>query len=184
MKVVAAAMSALDLSYPNILELFPQHLDPKRTESASFLIWYFENYLRLDTTEAVDSVCDQRGDRGVDGIYINEDANTIEIYQSAISQRRNSTVGDTPLKEFEGTLKQFEAPAAIQNLQDTAGKAEVARLVARLDLINKVRTCDVIGFYVTNIDLDANGSAYLKSHRGIRFLGATKLKNTFIFSFT
>ena len=173
-------MSALDLSYPNILELFPQHLDPKRTESASFLIWYFENYLRLDTTEGVDSVCDQRGDKGVDGIYINEDANTIEICQSAISQRRNSTVGDTPLTEFAGTLKQFETPAAIQNLQDTAGKAEVARLIARLDLINKVRTCDVTGFYVTNIDLDANGSAYLKSYRGIRFLGATKLKNTFI----
>ena len=105
MKVVAAAMSALDLSYPNILELFPQHLDPKRTESASFLIWYFENYLRLDTTEAVDSVCDQRGDKGVDGIYINEDANTIEIYQSAISQRRNSTVGDTPPERICGNIE-------------------------------------------------------------------------------
>jgi hypothetical protein len=30
----------LNLDYPAILELFRQHLDPKRSESASFLIWY------------------------------------------------------------------------------------------------------------------------------------------------
>ena len=173
-------MSNLDLSYPNILELFPQHLDPKRTESASFLIWYFENYLRLDTTEAIDSVCDQKGDKGVDGIYINEDANTIEIYQSAISQRKNSSVGDTALKEFAGTLKQFETAATIQNLRDTAGKADVARLIDRLDLVNKISTYEVVGVFVSNIDLDANGKAYLKSNPAIRFFGATKLKETFI----
>jgi len=150
-------MSALDLSYPNILDLFPEHLDSQRTESASFLIWYFENYLRLDTIEAVDSVCDQKGDKGVDGIYINEDANTIEIYQSAISQKKKSTVGDTALKEFAGTLKQFETAAAIQNLRDTAGKADVAHLIDRLDLVNKITTYDVVGVFVTNIDLTRTG---------------------------
>ena len=56
----------LNFDYPAILDLFRQHLDPKRSESASFLIWYLENYYRLDTLEAVDSVCDQRGDKGVD----------------------------------------------------------------------------------------------------------------------
>jgi hypothetical protein len=53
----------INLDYPAILDLFPQHLDPKRSQSASFLIWYLENYYRLDTQEAVDSVCDQRGQR-------------------------------------------------------------------------------------------------------------------------
>ena len=92
----------IDLSYPIILDLFPQHLAPKRTESASFLIWYFENYLRLDTLKAIDCVCDQNGDRGIDGIYVNEDANTIEVYQSKISQRAISTIGDKALREFAG----------------------------------------------------------------------------------
>ena len=62
----------LNLDYPGILNLFSQHLAPKRNESAAFLIWFLENYYRLDTLEAIDSVCDQRGDKGVDGIYINE----------------------------------------------------------------------------------------------------------------
>jgi hypothetical protein len=43
----------IDLDYPKLLDLFREHLDPKRTESASFLIWYLEHYYRLDPLEAV-----------------------------------------------------------------------------------------------------------------------------------
>ncbi len=56
----------LDLRYPQLLYLFSDHIDPKRTESASFLIWYLEHYYRLDPLEAVDCVCDQSGDKGID----------------------------------------------------------------------------------------------------------------------
>ena len=75
-------MPTIDLSYPKLLDLFQEHLDPSRTESASFLIWYLENYLRLEPVEAVDAVWDQSGDKGVDGIYINEDANTIATHKT------------------------------------------------------------------------------------------------------
>jgi hypothetical protein len=175
-------MSSIDLSYPKILDLFPEHLDPNRTESASFLIWYLENYLRLETVEAVDSVCDQPGDKGVDGIYINEDANTIEVYQSKISQKKVSSIGDTLLKEFAGTLKQFENVSTLNNLISSAGKADVGKLVQRLDLLNKIDDYEVKGVFVSNSDLDRNGSDYLKSHRGIRFVGRSELTNTFISS--
>ena len=77
----------IDLTYPSVLSLIKPHLAPKRTESASFLIWYFENYLRLDRLDAVDAVCDQKGDKGIDGIYLNSDANVIEVYQSKLAQK-------------------------------------------------------------------------------------------------
>lgn len=175
-------MTTIDLTYPKILELFPEHLDPKRTESASFLIWYLENYLRLDQVQAVDSVCDQNGDKGVDGIYINEDANTIEIYQSKISQKKSSSIGDTALKEFEGTLQQFKDADSIHNLVQSAGKADVAHLITRLDLENIIDDYEVKGVFLSNIDLDANGSDYLKSNPSIRFVGRTELISTFISS--
>src|SRR5690349_18555551 len=76
----------IDVDYPQLLTLFPEHRDPKRTESASFLIWYLEHYYRLDTQEAIDAVCDQKGDRGVDGIFVDDNAQTITIFQSRISQ--------------------------------------------------------------------------------------------------
>ena len=39
----------IDVDYPALLNLFPQHVAKDRSESASFLIWYLENYYRLDS---------------------------------------------------------------------------------------------------------------------------------------
>jgi hypothetical protein len=170
----------INLEYPALLELFRQHLSPKRNESASFLIWYLENYYRLDTLEAVDSVCDQNGDKGIDGIYINDADNTIDVFQSRISQKRMSSVGDVPLKEFFGTLAQFGSKASLENLVTTAGDAHVARLIKRLDLLQKVESYEIRGMYLCNLDIDANGSAYLATAPNITFVGKAKLESTYV----
>lgn len=170
----------INLEYPALLDLFRQHLDPKRNESASFLIWYLENYYRLDPLEAVDSVCDQNGDKGVDGIYVNDAENTIDIFQARISQKKPSSVGDTPLKEFFGTLSQFANKAALQKLLDTAGDAQVAHLINRLDLISKIESYEVRGVYLCNLDADKNGAAYLATVPNIIFVGTTKLESTYV----
>lgn len=170
----------LDLSYPAMLSVFPEHLDPRRSESASFLIWYLENFLRLDTLDAVDSVCDQRGDKGVDGIYLNEAANAIEVYQSKISQRANATIGDTILKEFAGTLSQFESEISIENILETAPTREVAKLIERLELIRRRSELDVKGIFVCNSELDANGAAFLATAPHIRFIGRSEIESSYV----
>jgi hypothetical protein len=172
----------INVDYPDILKLFPQHLEPSRSESASFLIWYFENYYRLDEGEAVDSVCDQKGDKGVDGIFVNDNDQTITIFQSRISQSSKSAVGDTVLKEFAGTISQFESAEKIQELVKSAGAAEVAKLVKRLDLVNKIATHELRGEYLTNIDIDGNGITFLKGTLHISFVGKTALGSTYISS--
>jgi hypothetical protein len=161
----------IDVNYPNLLSLFPQHLDPKRSESASFLIWYLENYYRLDTLEAVDSVCDQKGDKGVDGIFVNDSDQTITIFQARISQRADRTVGDSLLKEFAGTLMQFASKACIDTLIASAGSADVALLAKNLDLTNKIATHDVVGQFLTNMDIDANGINFLKNVQNVTVVG-------------
>ena len=170
----------IDLDYPAILDLFSEHLAPKRTESASFLIWYLENYYRLDSLEAVDSVCDQRGDKGVDGIYVNDNDNTIDIFQCKLSQRKDSTIGDTALKKFYGTLSQFESQDSVNNLIISGGEAEVVRLVKRLDIVNKVASYEVRGVFISNIDIDDNGMSYLKSAPVITFMGKSTLIGAYI----
>src|SRR5438552_310978 len=124
----------IDVSYPKLLKLIQDYIAPKRTESASFLMWYLEKYYRLDPNEAVDSVCDQNGDKGVDGIFLNEGDGAIDVFQSRISQSPATTIGDTALKEFFGTLSQFKDGASLDNLITTAGSAQVAQLVSRLNL--------------------------------------------------
>jgi hypothetical protein len=170
----------IDLSYPRILDLFRQHLDPKRTENAAFLIWYFENYLRLDTLEAIDSICDQSGDRGIDGVYVNDDTNTIEVYQSRISQKEDSAIGDGTLREFAGSLLQFTRPESLQWLIDTAGDAEIARLIERLKLKQRVTEFEVVGIFLSNVEIDSNGSSFLSSFPSIRFIGRNFLGSSYL----
>ncbi len=173
-------MTKIDLDYPAILDLFPQHLDPKRSQSASFLIWYLENYYRLDTQEAVDSVCDQRGDKGVDGIFVNDSDETITVFQATISQKNTAAIGDKSLREFAGTLTQFKDAESIKALIAAAGKNLLASLAKRLNLETKITTHKLRGEFLTNIEVDANGKRFLDASPHLEFIGKTRLLNTYI----
>ena len=172
--------AVINLTYPALLDLFPQHLAPKRTESASFLIWYLENYYRLDALEAIDSVCDQSGDKGVDGIFVNDNDSTITVFQSKISQSATTTIGDASLREFAGTLTQFETQESIHNLAVSAGTAHVAALIKRLDLVNKRATHELRGEFLSNVDIDNNGLMFLQTCPQISFNGKARLESTYI----
>lgn len=171
----------INVDYPKLLENFREHLAVKRSESASFLIWYLEQYYRLDTTDAIDAVCDQGGDKGVDGIFINDNDLTITIFQSKISHKSNSTVGDAQLRGFLGTLRQFKSVEAATHLMSTAGNAQVAALIKSSGLLKKLGSYELRGEFVTNIDLDHNGDAFLLQHSGeITFTGKSKLFSNYI----
>ena len=171
----------INFNYPNILELFPEHLDPRRNESAAFLIWYLENYYRLDTVKAVDSVCDQRGDKGIDGIFVDDNTQTIVIFQSKISQK-NTTVGDASLKELTGTLRHFQNRENVHRLIDSAGRAQVAKLVKRLEIIDKIEEYELRGEFLSNVNIDANGNSYLSQATEILFVGREELEANHISS--
>jgi AIPR protein len=170
----------INVDYPNILNLVKDYDTSGRAESAAFLMWYLENYYRLDPQESVDSVCDQNGDKGVDGIFVNDANNTIDIFQTKISQTTNRTVGDTALKEFYGTLSQFFTKAGIQNLMDTGGSAQVVSLIKRLNLIAVLDQYTVQGVFISNVNMDANGRAYLAQTPQLSFVGKSILESTYI----
>ena len=69
--------NTLDFSYPAILTLFEKHTGSGRTESQAFLVWFLENYFRLDEVDANDAVCDGPDDKGIDGIYVDNNLETI-----------------------------------------------------------------------------------------------------------
>ena len=171
----------IDVDYPALLNNFREYLAPKRSESASFLIWYLEQYYRLDGVEAVDAVCDQSGDKGVDGIFINNNNQTITVFQSKISQKSSSTIGDAQLRTFLGTLQQFKSKPAAVNLIDSAGNAQVAQLIKYSNLVEKLDSYELRGEFLTNINIDQNGIDFLKIHANeITFVGKKELLSNFI----
>ena len=170
----------IDVDYPELLKLFPEHLVPGRNESAAFLIWYLEHYYRLDSDEAVDCVCDERGDRGVDGIFVNDSDQTITILQSRITTRVGRTVGDSGLRELVGTMEQFKTVDGIEKLISDNPASSVAQLAERLKLAEAVTTHDIQGEFVANMDIDLQGSNYLKTVSNVTFVGKSTLLSTYI----
>ena len=59
---------------------------------------------------AEDAICDKSNDRGIDGIYVDENQLEIHVLQSKTKQ--NGTIGDKDLREFSGTLNQLRTPDA------------------------------------------------------------------------
>lgn len=170
----------MDFSYPNVLNLFRQHLDPSRNESAAFLIWYLENYFRLGPLVAADAICDQRGDKGIDGIWVDDQVQTIHVFQARLSQSSTRTVGDTALKEFAGTLQQLKDRESISRLLKSAEDSEVAALIQRLNLLDKIADYEIVGEYLTNIACDSNGADFLGTFPQISFIGPDLLGSTYI----
>ncbi|NVM78676.1 hypothetical protein FHW83_004506 [Duganella sp. SG902] len=170
----------IDLRYSALLARIKPYQSARRSESAAFLIWYLVNYYRLDELEATDCVCDQSGDKGIDGIYINEGAGTIDVFQSKISQRAAARVGDKQLREFAGTLTQFRSAPALQNLMASAGDAQANALIARLAVVDRLGEYEVRGVFVCNLELDANGAAFLAAHPAIKFAGIAELAESYI----
>lgn len=173
------APSVINLDYPNLLKLFPQYRAKGRYDSAAFLMWYLENYYRLEEVESINSVCDKENDKGIDGIVVNDNDMTITVFQSRIRKEQKARIGDKELREFAGTLTQFESVECVQNLLDTAAD-KVVKLLVSTDVLTKILTHDVKGEFVTNADTDANGDDFLKTAINITFVGKTALTDTYI----
>ncbi|QIY78556.1 AIPR family protein [Chromobacterium violaceum] len=171
----------INLKYPNILSLFSKYIDnSKRSESASFLIWYLENYFRLSEIDAVDSVCDQRGDKGIDGIYYSEGESILYIFQSKISQKEVSSVGDKDLREFLGTIGQMRSAESIDILLNGSGNDLLKSLIKRIGIRDKIGGCEIRGVFLANIELDENGKEFLKHTDEIVFVGPSDLAENYV----
>ena len=92
----------LNLEYSNLIDIIKRYNISGRTESTAFLYWFLVNIYRLEKMEVDHIICDGHGDKGIDGIYVNDNEDCIDIFQSKIVQRNTKTLGDTKLKEFKG----------------------------------------------------------------------------------
>jgi hypothetical protein len=155
----------LQLSYPGILKHFGVHVMKERTDSRAFLAWFLENYYRLDDVD--DCICDGKYDKGVDGIYVNEQLGHIDVFQSTLVQT-DKTLGDTSLKEFAGTLSQFRDKSTVENLLTTSKNPALTSLLKTNDIAAKVGEGFIVrGVFITNAVRDQQAIDFLKAHSSI-----------------
>lgn len=171
----------IDLSYPNVLTLIQTHLKQGRTESRAFLAWFLENYYRLESDAARDSVCDGPDDKGIDGIYVDDNLETIDVFQSKLFQNTKRTLGDPHLKQQAGTLTQFADPENVQSIADTTQNKELSNLIGAEDVPKKLRDgYSVRGVLVTNVNRDPAANAFLARQPNMMLYDAAELQYLYV----
>ncbi|MDA0163144.1 AIPR family protein [Solirubrobacter ginsenosidimutans] len=148
-------------------QLAPHHIG-NRTESTALLAWFLENVMREEPDQVEDAICDGGGDKGVDAIVFDEDANELFVLQSKHRKAAKPTQGDADLKSFMGVAAYFDGPVGIDRLLASSPNEELANLIARLDLRAKFETAEptVRLVFVTNAARDSSAKDYLKAIRG------------------
>ena len=156
-------MQVEDLNYAGVKKLVAPYVHKGRTESASFLNWFLENVYRLGDVEADDAICDERNDKGIDGIFVDNTAQEIHFFQSKITQKDGRTIGDGDLKEFIGALDQFRTSEAVDKVLESNANEDLKKIIRR------ERISALIGegykirpVYVGNLTKDKNTDEYLE----------------------
>lgn len=155
-------MKPEELRYNSLLGHLQPLLRKGRTESATFLDWFLENIYRLDSVAADDCICDSQGDKGVDGVYVDTNNEEIHFFQAKIRQKDNGTVGDTALKEFSASVKQFDTSEKVESLLSSDASEELKKLLIREDVKGLLdKGYRPVGVYLTNESIDEAASNYL-----------------------
>jgi hypothetical protein len=153
----------LNLDYANLIQIAQPYKVPGREEASAFLSWFLVNIYRLDIIEVQDIVCDGHGDKGIDGIYVNESEECIDVFQSKTVQNPSKTLGDTQLKEFVGSIKQLETLEGVQSMISTTGNSQLKNLLIEYKDRLTSSKYTIRGIFVTNAVKDSNAKSFLEA---------------------
>ncbi|MDO9432927.1 MAG: AIPR family protein [Phenylobacterium sp.] len=172
-------MNAADLEFASMLELVKPFTDKGRPRSIAFLNWFLEHIYRLDQVSAEDAICDKNNDRGIDGIYVDNEQLEIHVFQSKTKQ--NGTLGDKDVREFSGTLNQIRTKDAYDLFISGKVDQEIK------DKLNKVNFGGLLesgytvrGVFVTNAEFDANGRDMLANDPALIGFGRDEIAQVYV----
>jgi len=173
-------MNVKDLEYKNFPTLLDKYSGKGRRESASFLNWFLENIYRLDSVTADDAICDEQNDKGIDGIYVDHNAEEIHFFQSKISQKESS-IGDGAIKQFVGSVLQFDSPEKIANVLAGGANPELKKILERNEIGNLVkRGYKIKQIFIANTERDHNTVEVEKIFPDLVVYAASDISKSFI----
>jgi hypothetical protein len=129
--------------------------------------------------EVSDCICDGRYDKGIDGIYVNEQLGQIDVFQTVIVQTEKG-LGDVSLKEFAGSLSQFKDKASVANLEKTSKNPALTSLLKTNEIARKVEEGFIVqGVFITNAVRDQNAKDFLAAHPSIMLYDRGELERSY-----
>ena len=172
-------MNASDFEYAKLQsQILPNYSDRAHSVSGQFLRWFMEEIFRLEPQDADDACVDSQLDKGIDGIFVSEQAEEIYLFQSKVRQKRNAKLGDKDIKEFAGSLDQFSSAQSISNLLDGNASIELKNCIRRTNLVGRIEEGFVPkGIFCTNTTSAVDAQDYLQARSDIELYDATRIAN-------
>lgn len=149
--------------------------------SGRFIRWFLENIYRLDEIDADDACVDAKHDKGVDAIYVDDVSETVYIIQAKTKTKDNAEFGDTEIKEFYGTLQQFDSKHKIDEVYQESKNDKLKQTIARTRLVSKVESgYGVIGVFISNARANEDAKAILAKLAKIELFDAEAIANDYV----
>jgi hypothetical protein len=174
------SLDPTDLEHAKLRPRLRPYLKNGLPGSAAFLSWFLENYYRLDETFARDAICDRPNDKGVDGIFVDENTEEIEVFQVKLRERDRAK-GEGDLKNLVATLTQFKSRKSVEALLRGGASEDLKRLLRDLNIAERIAEgYEVTGVFVTNTDLDKNAKDFLAHHTNLSVYDKSRLASEFV----
>jgi hypothetical protein len=175
-------MKAADLNHNAFSEHQLKYYDKRAPDfSGRFVRWFLENIYRLEQIDADDACVDAKHDKGVDAIYVDDVSETVFIIQAKTKTKDNAEFGDTDLKEFYGTLQQFDGKQKIDELLAETKNEKLKQTIVRTGLAEKVHSgFDVRGVFISNARANDDAKAVLTKLSNIKLFDADEIANEYV----
>lgn len=157
--------------------------DNGKEDSINFLIWYLINFFRIDEGLAFDIVCDHKNDKGIDGIYVDDDSREVILLQSKLREKFNKGDGDGELRKLVGSLEWFRIEN-LEKLDNSRASKELKDLIKDLDVFNKLNEgYNLKGYFVTTGFFDNSAKDYITvSKNRVEYWDNDRLFENYTFS--
>ena len=170
-----------NLSHPEILKEFAAHRADERSESRAFLAWFLEHYYHLDRDAAQDCVCDGPDDKGIDGIFVDDNLERVDVFQAKLYQNTDKTVGERSLRDLAGALEQLTDAGKIEAIAKSTGNDELKNLIEHEKVAEKISDgYDLKGVFLTNTRADNSSLTFAARHGSLALFDSEKLSEGFI----
>ena len=175
-------MQVDDLKHAKFSKDHLKHFETRASDfSGQFLRWFLEHILRLDEFQADDAAVDAKHDKGVDAIYVDDVTEAIYIIQAKTKTNKKATLGDTDLKEFVGTLKQFSSSKTIAELIEETKNERLKQSLIRNNVVEKVASgYNINGIFISNIPRNDDARAYIKKIDSIELYDAERIASEYV----
>lgn len=175
-------MEAKDLKHSEFSDVLEKHYSGRASDfSKRFLKWFLENIFRLDEFAADDACVDAKHDKGVDAIYVDDISEIVYVIQAKTKTSDKATLGDTELKDFYGTLVQFNSGDNIKQLAEETKNERLRQAIVRNEVSKKVTAgYEIQGVFITNVPANDDAYNYIDKAEIIDLHSATEIAADYV----